>query len=314
MANSEVAEKYGVPFFEAIAAPNEATMNRSFRWIFRFGPAGIYYGYVSVDFLVEYLAPAKGWDVTKLKIAIVNEDGSYGRSVAYGNVERCAHYGLNVVAHETYSSKATDLSGLVTKLKTLDPDVLLITSYAADGQLFGRQAHELGFEPKAWIGHSAGWELPETAAALGDLIIGKYAVGFPLYAMNTSGLLPEVKADKETFTSLFLARWGRLPASWGAKAASAMYHVAFKALEYAITRYGGIDAESIRKGFLDVDIPDGGTFVGFGCKFYPPDETNTDWGDNFRALFHPVCQWQNASANGLVTIWPENLAVAEPIL
>jgi len=89
---------------------------------------------------------------------------------------------------------------------------------------------------------------------------------------------------------------------------------AFKALEYAITRYGGIDAESIRKGFLDVDIPDGGTFVGFGCKFYPPDETNTDWGDNFRALFHPVCQWQNASANGLVTIWPENLAVAEPIL
>jgi len=314
MANSEVAEKYGVPFFEAIAAPNEATMNRSFRWIFRFGPAGLYYGYVSVDFLVNFLAPAKGWNVTALRIAVVHESGSYGRSVAAGNLERCEHYGLNVVAHESYSSTATDLSGLITKLNGLDIDVLLITSYAGDAQLFGRQAHELGFEPKAWIGHSAGWELPATATALGNLIIGKYCVGFPLYHTNTTGLLPQVKQDMETFTAMYEARFKGHPASWGAKAASAMYQVAFKALEYAITRYGGIDPESIRKGFLDVDVPEGGTFVGFGCKFNPPDATNNDWGDNFRATFHPIAQWQGTTADDFVVVWPENLAVAKPLL
>ena len=314
MANSEVCERYGIPFFENIAAPNEATMNRSFRWIFRFGPAGLYYGYVSVDFLVEFLCPKYGWVPEQLKIAVVNEDGSYGRSVADGNLKRCEYYGLNVVTHETYSSRATDLSGLVTKLKGLEPDVLLITGYAGDAQLFGRQANELGFEPKAWIGHSAGWELPATAAALGDLIIGKYAVGFPMYHTNLEGLLPEVKEDMKTFTDMYEARFAAHPASWGAKAASAMYHVAFKALYYAITTYGGLDPESIRKGFLDVDVPDGGTFVGFGCKFYPPDETNTDWGDNFRAVFHPVAQWQGTTADDFVVVWPEELAVAEPIL
>jgi len=314
MANSETCERYGIPFFETIAAPNEATMNRDFKWIFRFGPAGIYYGYVSVDFLVEFLCPLYGWDPTEITAAVVNEDSSYGASVAVGNLERCEYYGITVVTHEEYSARATDLSGLITKLIGYDPDVLLITGYAGDAQLFGRQAYELGFEPDAWIGHSAGWELPETAAALGDLIIGKYAVGFPMYHTNLEGLLPEVKADMTTFTTMYEARFGAKPASWGAKAASSVYHVVFPALETAITVYGGLDPESIRKGFLDVDVPEGGTFVGFGCKFNPPDETNTNWGDNFRAVFHPIAQWQGTTMDDYVVVWPEELAVAEPIL
>ncbi len=41
-------------------------------------------------------------------------------------------------------------------------------------------------------------------------------------------------------------------------------------LPVAIQKYGGTDAEAIRKAALDVDIPVGGTIQGYGVKFFPP--------------------------------------------
>ena len=38
-------------------------------------------------------------------------------------------------------------------------------------------------------------------------------------------------------------------------------------LPRAIKKYGGIDGESLRKAALDVDLPEGGTMLGFGVKF-----------------------------------------------
>jgi len=312
MAISEVCERYKTPMFETIAAPNELTLNRGFEWVFRFGPMGLHYGYVAVDFLVEYLAPRMGWDVNQLRIAVVHEDSSYGTSCADGDVERLQYYGLEPVTREAYSARTTDLSSLITKLKQLNVDIVLITSYAADAQLFIRQSYELGFKPKAIIGHSAGYELPQTAEAVGDKIVGLFVVGFPLYGMNTSSLSPEVQQDLQRFNQYYQQKYGSLPASWGAKAFSAIYHVVIKGVfKIALEKYGEITKETIKAAFLDVDIPDGGTFVGFGAKFNPPGHVNA--GDNMRAVIHPVCQWFNATAEGLIAVWPEQFAIKEPI-
>ncbi|MEK9905929.1 MAG: hypothetical protein VW462_11860, partial [Rhodospirillales bacterium] len=49
-------------------------------------------------------------------------------------------------------------------------------------------------------------------------------------------------------------------------------HVFFSdVLPRAIKKYGGIDAESLRKAALDTDIPEGGTLLGFGVKFPEQD-------------------------------------------
>ena len=39
-------------------------------------------------------------------------------------------------------------------------------------------------------------------------------------------------------------------------------------LPRAIKKYGGVDPEALRKAALDADIPEGGTMLGFGVKFY----------------------------------------------
>jgi branched-chain amino acid transport system substrate-binding protein len=52
-------------------------------------------------------------------------------------------------------------------------------------------------------------------------------------------------------------------------------------LPNAITKYGGWDAESLRKAALDLDIPIGGTIQGYGVKFAPPGDRMA--GQNLRA-------------------------------
>lgn len=310
MAISQVAERYSVPMFEVIAAANELTMNRGAKWTFRFGPAGLYYGYVAVDFLVNELAPKMGWNVKDLKIAIVHEDSPYGTGCADGDEKRLKELGLgdNIVTRERYSAKTTDLSPLILKLKELGVDIVLYTGYAADSQLFLRQSFELGFKPKAIIGHSAGMELPVTAEAVGNLIKGVFVVGFPVYQMNTEGLLPEVKQDLQKLTDYSTEKYGKKLASWGVKAFSAVYHVLLKGVfKIAYEKYGEINRETIRKAFLEVDIPDGGTLVGFGAKFAPPD--HWDAGDNLRAIMHPVAEWFGPKAEDLIVVWPSELAV-----
>lgn len=312
MAIGGVTERNKTPFFELIAAPNELTLGKDNQYTFRFGPMGLYYGYVAVDFLKQYAIPKLGWDASKVKVAIVHEDGAYGASVAAGDEERAKELGLNVVIKEAYSSRATDLSALITKLKAANPDVLLVTSYAVDGQLFIRQSSELGFNPKLFIGHSAGYELPVTAGAVGDKIIGVLAVGFPVTAMNTKVLLPNVLKDRTTFLSRYAAKFGGIPASWGAKAFSAVYHALRDALNKAVTKYGDVSADSLRKAFLEVDIPKGGTFVGFGVKFLGSGTRAP--GENERATLHPVCQWFNSTETGFVAVWPSDFALRDPVL
>lgn len=312
LAIATVAERLETPLFEVIAAPNELCA-RGYRWIFRFGPAGLYYGYAAVDFMVDF-ARRMNWNLLELNIAVVHEDGAYGTSCADGDIERLRYYNLSgsVKTRERYSSAATDLSALITKLKGMNIDIVLITSYAADAQLFLRQSHELGFKPRLIIGHSAGYELPATARAVGELIKGIFVVGFPLYGMNLEGLRPEMKEDVEDFTSFYRNKYGDLPASWGAKAFSATYHVFLKAvLKIALEKYGEITRETIRKAFLDVDIPEGGTFVGFGVKFNPPIHPLA--GENAKATYHPVCEWFNSTASGLVAVYPRELALQEPV-
>jgi hypothetical protein len=50
-------------------------------------------------------------------------------------------------------------------------------------------------------------------------------------------------------------------------AASNTYLFLTDVLPRAIKKYGGIDADALRKAAMDTDIPDGGTMLGFGVKF-----------------------------------------------
>jgi len=91
-------------------------------------------------------------------------------------------------------------------------------------------------------------------------------------------------------------------------AASNTYLFMTQVLARAIKDYGNADSESLRKAALAVNLPEGGTMLGFGAKFEP--ETAEMAGQNERG-FPVISQYVNDEAK---VVWPKALAQQPAVL
>ncbi|HEY5290898.1 MAG TPA: hypothetical protein VIJ43_01140, partial [Burkholderiales bacterium] len=79
-------------------------------------------------------------------------------------------------------------------------------------------------------------------------------------------------------------------------------------LPRAIKKYGGIDAESLRKAALDTDIPVGGTIQGYGVKFFPPGTKMAGQSERSTPV---VMQYVNGRT---YIAWPNAIRTTDPIM
>src|SRR6266478_6228805 len=91
-------------------------------------------------------------------------------------------------------------------------------------------------------------------------------------------------------------------------AASNTYVFMTEVLPRAVKKYGGIDADALRKAALEVDLPEGGTMLGFGVKF--EGEGAPMAGQNDRA-FPVIVQYVDDKAH---VVWPKSQQQREPVL
>ena len=171
---------------------------------------------------------------------------------------------------EGYAATAPDLSALVTKLKRARPDVIFHTGYNPDITLFHRQAREGGLKFSALIGHGAGYGVyTKLKEGLGNDVNYFYNVD-PISIWDTNQkaldpkLLPLIKMVGDEYDK---AKPGTtIRSAHVGMAASNTYVFFTEVLPRAIKKYGGVDAEALRKAALEVDLPEGGTMLGFGVK------------------------------------------------
>jgi ABC-type branched-subunit amino acid transport system substrate-binding protein len=293
-----------------IAAP--VLENRHLEYVFRPQPYGTQWGLASTEMLTYYAKQVFGKDPKELKVAIIHEDGPYGTDVAKGNVEGAAKGGLQVVLNEGYSVTAPDLSSLVTKLKRARPDVILHTGYNPDISLFLRQARELGLRFQALIGHGAGYtDYGKLKASAGtDVNYFMDVDPISIWEVKPDAIQPDLRPIVQMVGDEYQkARPDTaLKSAHVGMAASNTYLFLTKVLPVAIKKYGGIDADALRKAALDVDLPDGGTMLGFGVKFEPQDADMA--GQNTRA-YPVVVQYIDDKS---YVVWPKALQQREPVL
>ena len=91
-------------------------------------------------------------------------------------------------------------------------------------------------------------------------------------------------------------------------AASNTYVFLNDVLPRAIKQYGGVDPDALRKAALDVDLPEGGTMLGFGVKFF--GEGTPMAGQNERS-FPVVIQYIDDKSS---VVWPKSQAQREAVL
>ena len=293
-----------------IAAP--VLENRHLKYVFRPQPYGTQWGLASTEMLTYYSKAVFGVEPKDLKVAIIHEDGAYGTDVARGNVLGAAKGGMQVVMNEGYSVTSPDLSSLVTKLKRARPDVILHTGYNPDISLFLRQAREGGLRFKALIGHGAGYtDYNKLKAASGtDVNYFMDVDPISIWEVKPDAIQPELRPIVQMVGDAYLkARPDTvLKSAHVGMAASNTYLFFTKVLPRAIKVYGGIDADALRKAALDVDLPDGGTMLGFGVKFQP--ESGEMAGQNTRA-YPVVVQYIDDKS---YVVWPKALQQREPVL
>lgn len=292
-AATQVTELAGVPFFE-LGAISDSVTERGYENVYRSNSTAKDFAYAMADAVENVIAPELGVDPKDLRIAIIHEDGLYGKTLAEFQLQRAKELGLNVVENMPYPAKSVDLSSLILRLRGAKVDVVLQTSYQNDTILFFRQAKAAGFKPKAIIGAGGGYSLADSAKALGDTINGAFDLDFPQYNMNEEGA-PGLGAFVESYKNKYNAE----PRSGHSLA----NYVGANAFLDIIEQAGSFDADKIRQAVMEYKKPVGSTATGWGFDF-------AENGQN-QAATTTLMQWQDGK---LLTVWPEAAAVAKPLV
>ncbi len=293
------------------AVATAVVKDKNLKYVFRAQIHSDQYGQASAGFLAEHAKAKLGIEPKDLKVAIIYEDGPYGTGVAEASERFAKEKGIQIVLKEAYSASAPDLSSLVTKLKRARPDVIEHVGYNPDITLFLRQSRESGLRFKMLIGNGAGYsQLDKLTATFGADIEDFCNIDpVPAQLLDAGKLAPGLG-------DLIKIMVERYQAKTGAKDVPPHVSMGFNqtwillqhVLPVAIQKYGGTDAEAIRKAALDVDIPVGGTIQGYGVKFYPPGTPLA--GQNERST-PVVMQFVNGATK---VVWPTAIQNSAPVL
>ena len=292
-AATQVTELAGIPYFE-LGAVSDSVTDRGYKNVYRSNSTAKNFAHATIDSIVDVVAPGLGVDPKSLRVAIIHEDGLYGKTLGGFQQERAKEKGLNVVEVLPYPAKSVDLSSLILRLRGAKADIVLQTSYQNDTILFFRQANSAGYKPKAVIGAGGGYSLTDSAKALGSAINGALNVDFPQYETNEKGA-PGLSA----FVEAYKKRYDMPPRSGHSLA----NYVGAKAFLDAIDKAGSMDPAKVRDAVLTYKQPVGSTATGWGFDF-------AENGQN-QAATTTLMQWQD---DKLVTVWPEAAAMAKPII
>lgn len=290
---SAVADRNKITYFDGGAVANNIT-ERGFKYLFRFYYSANYQGVLAAKMVVDTLSPKLGIQPDQLRVAVIHEDGDYGTSVGNSVKNNLEKSGVKNVTIESYNAKAVDLTSLVLKVKSFQPDVVIATSYAPDSILFWRQSKENGLNVKAMIGTGGGYSLKGFAEAMGDDANGVMSYGTTIN-MNPAGLTPEAQPLYKEFFDRYQAKYQTKPSEYSGMGFTAMYVL----LHNVLPKAGSFDPDKIREVAMGLDMPPGSTVIGYGIKF---DEA----GNNIGAV-PMLSQWQNKQ---LYAVYPEKFATA----
>jgi branched-chain amino acid transport system substrate-binding protein len=294
-----VAAKHNVPYWETEAISDPITQ-RGFKYLFRISPTGSEFGNTAANFCNEIISPKLGIKPKDMRVTLMFEDSLFGTTVGETEQKRLKELGFNLLAVDSYSSRVTDLSSLVMKFKSLNPDIIVACSYLNDAILFQKQMKELKLYVKAFVGSGGGHGILDFAKALGKDSDGIFSSDFPLIK-DPSVLDPKLDPPLKTVFERYKAKYGDLPdlhAMSGFTAATVFY-------QHVLPRALSLDPNDIRKAALEVDIPNGSTHMGWGVKY--AGEGHPMMGTNLKA-FNVMMQWQGGMN---YCVWPKKYAEKE---
>ena len=235
--DSLVAQRYKVPMIEGGGASGKI-FSRGNEYIFgTLPPAGQYFK--STLEMLKTFSPAPK------TIAILYSDDKFDVSVAEGTDKLAKEMAFDVVLYEKYAEGATDFNSILTKIKALKADVVLVAGHTEESLNFTQQAKELNVSPKL-ISMTVGPSEADFRKSLGK--DAEYIFGVASWStqMNFKGYLYK---DTQEFVNLFKAKFNYDPDYHNA---SGIADVAI--FKNAIEQAGTLDREKVRSAIAATNL------------------------------------------------------------
>ena len=280
---TQVAERYGVPFVVPVAVRDTIT-ERNFKYVFRIAAKDSWW----VRDQFRFLKDMQDETGQKMKtVAFVYENGDWGTGFAEKWRTLAKEGGYEVVLDEPYPSTATDLTPVVNKIKSANPDVLMLVSNAADAIQLTNTLAEMKVKPKVVISSGGGHADPKFLENTGKNALNL----FDEVEWNTDVNKPGVKEINAKFNK----KYGYDLAGESVDAYAAIYAIAD-----AFERAASTDPAKVRDALAATKLTTGPAMIVSydGIEF---DEA----GQNKNAGIVIV---QVAEVNGKlerVTVWPK---------
>jgi len=174
LAVMDVIAEYKIPFVNTLSLseeiPKKITSNYD-KYKYAFHAYINSTGYaLSERAFIEYLVQEGIFTPKSKTIAIICEDTDYGRSAGGAFKKFMTEIGWTIVSEEYYPYTVTDFYPSLTKIKTLNPDILYSAGGGAPAITFTKQLKEVNI--KALILTESYTIFPEFFAAVGDAGIG----------------------------------------------------------------------------------------------------------------------------------------------
>lgn len=139
-AIAPVVEKHRVPMVEGNGA-SRSLFVKGYRYLFAVLATSDFYLSSAVQLAAE-TARAEGRDPANLRLALAMGDDNFSQDVRAGILEAAAPLGMRIVLDDKLPDAFTDMAATLTKVKALQPDLLLISGHEVGALTAARQIVE----------------------------------------------------------------------------------------------------------------------------------------------------------------------------
>jgi branched-chain amino acid transport system substrate-binding protein len=285
LQDEAIAEQYKIPMVEGNGAA-KAIFSKGFHYIFGVLSPASEYAKVMLEAALALPNPPK-------TVAIISANDAFSLEVAAAAKDYAASHNLNVVYYQQYPANSTDLTSVLTALKTSGPggkvpDMLLGSGHENEAVTTMKEAKQLHVNAKLYA-FTVGPATPDFISALGPM--ANYVLGSAQWTPQEKYNGTDVFGTPANYAQMYQAEYGHHPSYQSAESTAS--GIAF---QYAIQNAGSIDPQKVRDALASLDI----------MTFYGEVRFDSTGANTYKPM--ATIQIQNGT---LVTVYPSDVANAQ---
>ena len=140
-AIAPVTEKYQIPMVEAEGA-SRSLFNKGYKYLFAVLSTSEQYLASAVALAAEK-AEEEGRDPSSVKVAVAVENDPFSLDIRAGVLEDAEKFGMKAIIDEKLPRDLSDMTAILTKVKLLKPDLLIVSGHSKGAATAVRQIGEM---------------------------------------------------------------------------------------------------------------------------------------------------------------------------